>query len=271
MKKMIVIDLDGTLLNKNGEISTQTIKYLEDLIEKNYILVLASGRPYRGMLKYASLFPANTPLISENGAFIGSMDNSINTDLKAINPKSFLKLFKDNKSIIKSANFSTRDKVFIYNRLAKLEPFYHIEPNTIVVEGAFDEIDEFEAPNGVMLIIESSKRREFEEYVDSNFSIDLKYRLIGYDTKNAIYELTEGLTDKSIAVKKLLNLFNIDAKDLIVFGDGENDIEMLELTKNSIAMLNSNSLVKEKAAYITQYDNNNDGVYYFLKEFLDQK
>ena len=77
MKKMIVCDLDGTLLNNDNEIPKNTIEYLNNLINKNFIIVLASGRPYRGMLKYANHFPSSTPLISENGAYIGSIDNSI--------------------------------------------------------------------------------------------------------------------------------------------------------------------------------------------------
>lgn len=268
MKKMIVCDLDGTLLNNDNEIPKNTIEFLNNLINKNFIIVLASGRPYRGMLKYANHFPSNTPLISENGAYIGSIDNSIKTDLKSINPKKFISLFKDNKEIIKSANFSTVDKVFIYNRLAKLEPLYHIDSNTIVIEGAFDEIENFEAPNGALFIIESSRRGEFENYIITRCPSDINYRLMGYDTKNAIYEITSGVADKANAIKKLLKIYNIDTSNLIVFGDGENDVNMINLAGVSVAMKNGCSLIREQASYITSYDNNNEGVYHFLKEYI---
>ena len=97
-KKMIVIDLDGTLLDNSGNVSNNAINYLNELIKRGHILVIASGRPFRAINDIASNFPKNMPIISENGAFIGSLDNSISTIIKSFKKEVFLKLFIDRKS-----------------------------------------------------------------------------------------------------------------------------------------------------------------------------
>ena len=50
-KKMIVMDLDGTLLNENGKITEISKQYLTDLKEKGHIIAIATGR----MLKSACI------------------------------------------------------------------------------------------------------------------------------------------------------------------------------------------------------------------------
>lgn len=266
--KMIVIDLDGTLLDNNNNIKENTIKYLNDLINKNYIIVLASARAHRNIIEYASNFPENMPLISENGAQINSLDNSIKYNLSNIKKEEFLRLFIDNKNIIKNGFFSVLNNIYIYNRIKKLEPFYNINSNTNIIEASYETINIPSEITCITLVINSQDKENFEQYLNNNLKNIINYKLLGFDSKNAIYELSGKLVNKAFAVKLLIEKYNIDYNNLVVFGDGDNDIEMLKLTNNSIAMLNASNNLKKVAKYITKYDNDHEGVYHFLKEYI---
>ena len=266
MNKIISVDLDGTLVDKTNNIPENTIEYLNNLINKGYKLIISSGRPYRSMLKFANRFPKNTPIISENGAYIGTLDNSLFKELKRFSKKTFLDLFVTNKPIIKNAYFSVGHYAYIYNRIPKLEPFYHIDENTVVINGAYDLIKDFEAPNGALFIIKSEERNKFEEYI--NNSKKIKYRLLGYDLNNAVYEISISNIDKSIAIGKVLKYLGASWNDLIAIGDGINDLETLKLAGTSVAMNNAEPEIKEISKYITSKTNEEEGVYHFLKEYL---
>lgn len=266
MKKVISLDLDGTLLYKNSEIPQNTVNYLNNLIKKGYKLIISTGRPYRSMLKFAELFPENTPLISENGAYIGSRDNSIYKELKRFSKKTFLDLFISNKPIIKNAYFSVGHYAYIYNRIPKLEPFYHIDENTVVVNGAYDLIKDFEAPNGALFIIKADEKEKFEEYIKNSNKI--AYRALGYDANNAVYEISIAEVDKSIAIAKVLKYLNSTWDDLIAIGDGINDLKTIKLAGVGVAMQNAEIEVREAADYITDETCDNEGVYNFLRKYL---
>lgn len=266
MEKIISLDLDGTLVDKTNSIPQDTIDYLNMLIKSGFRLILTTGRPYRSMLKFAEYFPENTPLISENGAYIGTRDGSMYKELKRFSKKTFLDLFVKNKSIIKNGYFSVGHYAYIYNRLPKLEPFYHIDENTVVINGAYDLIKDFEAPNGAMFIVKSDEREKFEEYIRNSKKI--AYRCYGYDQNNAVYEVSIAEIDKSIALAKVLKYLNASWSDLIHIGDGLNDLKSIKLAGCGVAMKNGEAEVREAAKYITDKTNEENGVLDFLKGYI---
>ncbi len=71
---------------------------------------------------------------------------------------------------------------------------------------------------------------------------------------------------KSLAILKTLEFFGIDKSEAIAFGDGENDIDMLEFVGLGIAMGNGNEKLKNVADFITK-KSSEDGIHYALKEY----
>lgn len=68
---LIALDLDGTLLTSQKTIDRSTAAYLRKL-SKHHVIVLASGRPYRSMIKYYHQLQLTAPMICYNGAFVTS-------------------------------------------------------------------------------------------------------------------------------------------------------------------------------------------------------
>jgi Cof subfamily protein (haloacid dehalogenase superfamily) len=71
---------------------------------------------------------------------------------------------------------------------------------------------------------------------------------------------------KSLAILKTLEYFGIDKSEALAFGDGENDIDMLELVGLGIAMGNGSEKLKEVADFVTKKASK-DGIEYALKKF----
>ncbi|MBM7602633.1 HAD superfamily hydrolase (TIGR01484 family) [Metabacillus crassostreae] len=71
---------------------------------------------------------------------------------------------------------------------------------------------------------------------------------------------------KSLAIVKTLEFFGIDKSEAIAFGDGENDVDMLELVGLGIAMGNGNEKLKNVADFVTK-PSNKDGIDYALKKY----
>ena len=72
------------------------------------------------------------------------------------------------------------------------------------------------------------------------------------------------------SIELLLNKLDIDKENVVAIGDGDNDIDMIKYVGCGIAMSNSPEIVKENADIVTEYSNNEDGVYYAIKELLSE-
>lgn len=66
--KLIAVDMDGTLLTPQLEISTETIKTINRVIEKGVIFTLSTGRMYLAAMSFASMLNLDVPIITCNGA-----------------------------------------------------------------------------------------------------------------------------------------------------------------------------------------------------------
>ena len=83
MKKMIVVDLDGTLLNENKQVSENSIRYLKKLKEEGYVITIATGRIFTSILKATNNALFANYIITDTGA------SCYDTNHKVI----FLKIF----------------------------------------------------------------------------------------------------------------------------------------------------------------------------------
>ncbi|MGZ4107576.1 MAG: HAD family hydrolase, partial [Tumebacillaceae bacterium] len=66
--KMLVCDIDGTLLNSKGELTPGVIAAIREAHEQGIVVTLATGRHLRGVLPYFELLGVNVPVILSNGA-----------------------------------------------------------------------------------------------------------------------------------------------------------------------------------------------------------
>ncbi len=259
MKTLLILDLDDTLLNKNKEISNKTLEFLKN--NPKYIIILASSKNKDDMLKYYNELMLTSLLISNNGAFLGIPKNNekplYNANFCQNEIDDLLQNFNED---IVSAFYKNNNVTHVYNYIERLERFYNA---TILDTSIINFLN-----NSILsltLIIKATKMNEFENYLNSK---TYYFRFFGSDTKNAIYQIYKDEVDKSSTLNLIFDYYKNQFGDVIVFGDSTFDIPLFKKIKHSVAMENSPNDVKSVAAYVTKYDNNNDGIYHYLTNLL---
>lgn len=264
--KIIVLDVDGTLMPSSNVLDKDTTEYLVSL-EKNNTVVLASSRGYHDLITIHDRLGLNGPIIANNGGSLDFFDGHQSVCM-SIDTTTIATTFKKHKEIIVSAFYSYHQKLFIYNRLEQLSFLYKITEQSEVIEGPFDEVN-LDCPNSIYFILDNTRKQEFFDTIEQ-YKNEISYYEYGHDKSVSITIVTLKNTNKAYAVLELLLILKKNEEDLIVFGDGEVDISMLKLNGITVAMCNAPDEVKSAAKFITDFDNNHQGVLKFLQK-IDNK
>lgn len=257
---VIVIDVDGTLLPSSNEIDNDLINELKHFEEKNTI-VLASGRGYHDLSLIHQKLNLKGPIISSNGASLDFFDGKTSVTM-AIRNEIIKNIFSKNRDIIESAYFSYKQKLFIFNKLEKLNFLYKIKTESEIIEGPFDEVN-LDHPNSVYFILKNDLKNKFFESC-KKYEDEIEVNEFGHDRYVSIVTINLKHTDKAYAILELLMILNKKESDTIIFGDNYADINMLKLNGITVAMANGIAEAKEAAKYVSEYDNNHNGVTLFL-------
>lgn len=271
MIKAVFIDIDSTLLNSKREITDVTKKAIEDSIKNGIKIILASGRSREITLNYQKMIGTSPYLISSNGADVYGLEEKeiYNRPIKKETVKKLFNYAKENNYKI---NFNYGFE------LAMNEMFYPDEKDNVKTEEELEKIVEKEnVVQCVMLSKDIEKIKTFKQYLNENISgVKIENESKGLKNPNLkpsthyFCDITELKSSKGRAVQKLCEYLQIKNDEIVTIGDGKNDISMFKLTKNSVAMGNSNEDVKKMANYVTS-SNDEDGVAKVLQKILEQK
>ncbi|QBQ07649.1 Cof-type HAD-IIB family hydrolase [Spiroplasma gladiatoris] len=277
MIKAILLDIDGTLTNNQKQILPKTKQALLEAQNKGIKLILASGRPTKGLYKYAKeleMDKHNGLLISFNGAVIYNFQT---------------------KQKIYEQSIDHRDVIDVLNHMKNFEVIPMIyDDNYIYVNNVYKNqvaskvfgninIIEYEARNTDYLLCEKpdlSQELNFNvckilvagdpDYLINNYKNMAKPfldKLNSMFTAEFYYEFTDKGVDKANALSKVLPSLNLKQDELIAFGDGHNDLTMIEYSGIGVAMGNAVEELKSRAQFITK-TNEEDGIAFALEKYL---
>jgi len=268
MRKLIALDLDGTTLNKQGEITEKTKKVVKKLRELGHVIVLATGRPFSGAYPKYQELELDTPLVTDNG---GSIENPV--DKTFARQKTYIPLemmhdiFRHAKNYTVTSFFCIDDMTYAYQYDPKLEAFFSGVNGDKIIEG--EHINFLVEATGLVYIIKEEAMDDFETYIKETFGHTLTHRLWGTEHGTAVYEVYLKHISKASAIKYLLEYYGISPKDWIALGDGVNDVEMIRDANHGVAMKNATPEVKAVARDITKFDHDEEGVARYLKHYFD--
>jgi len=261
-RKMIVVDLDGTLLNINGGCSRKSKKFLSKLKDMGYVIVIATGRVLHDAINVTDGASFANYVISDGGAIIYDMDKKKIVDIKKIDMDEVRRVFDIYSGDI---DYITMCDMYYYNRYGdnntRMDLFYDrkildIDKFILDSDGIFHIIVRFE---------DMSMIDRYCKILDSD-RIDVLEMQDSFATNRWIEIFSEGVS-KYNAIKVISEIEGIDNSDIICFGDGRNDIDMIKNCGVGVAMGNALDVVKDVSDYIT-ISHNDDGIVYFLKGYL---
>lgn len=268
MKHLIALDLDGTTLNKKGDITPKTKQVIDRLKEQGHIIVLATGRPLSGAYqKYLDL-ELTTPIITDNGGSIENpKDHTFPKQKNYIPLEMMHTIFKFCQPFIITAFFSIDEMTYAYQYDPKLEAFFSGINAEKVVEGP--HTDFIHEATGLVYIIRHDAMETFESYVKDHYGNILSTRLWGVEDGQAVYEIYLKHISKSSGIQRVLDFYQMNLTDVIAFGDGVNDVEMIRDAHHGVAMLNAVDEVKKVCKTITAHDHDHDGVANYLIDYFN--
>lgn len=269
--KLVVTDMDGTLLNSEGYVSDENREVLKSLIDKGVHVAVATGRIFTSAKVFAKYIGMKTPIIACNGAVVRDLESGETIYSNPIKREDCLKILEVCREHGVYFHFYA-EETFYTEKLERRSLKYSEWNKTLkeeeridirVIEDSFDvlkngkeEIYKFVVMDDDLELL-GKVRRKLEEVASVECSRSMH---------NNIEIMNRGVT-KGKAVKRLADSLGIAAQDIICFGDNENDISMLEYAGMGIAMGNAENMVKEIAQYVTS-TNDEDGVARAIKKFI---
>lgn len=276
--KAIVLDIDGTLLNDEKKMTDQTKEALITAQQNGIKVILASGRPTPGMLKYVEdlkMDQYNGMIISYNGAHVldvSSQKELFSQPLSIESSKSILEHLKqfDVKPMIAKDGYMYVNNVF--------DGMLNLGSS----DGLFNII-EYESRGGNFQLCEKADLAAFvdfplhkilvaaqPEYLQEhwqNILAPFENSVSGMFSAPMYFEFTDQGIDKANALEQTLKPLGIHPEHIISFGDGHNDLSLINYAGMGIAMGNAVTELKNAANKITA-SNNEEGIAKALAELL---
>lgn len=267
MKKILVLDIDGTLTNSEKKITENTKKAIIDAMKRGHKVMLASGRPTFGMKKYADeleLEKYEGYLLSFNGGKIihcKSGEIIFQKVLPNVVLEGLYKFAQDNKCGIVTY---IGDDIILGSQM---DEYIEIESrlngmNCKKTDNFIEYISDYSLNK--MLMTAPQKKAEM-----LTLKLQEKYEdvLSIYRSEPYFIEIMPKNVDKAASLEKMLEILGLSREDTICCGDGFNDKSMIEYAKVGVAMENAQSVIKEAADYITK-SNDEDGIVEVIEKFV---
>lgn len=276
MIKAILLDLDGTLLTDEKLISPQTKQTLLHLQAEGVKIVLASGRPKRGIEPFAEelkLHEYGGLLVSSNGACVTDARTNEMVFEQAIHPEdaSALLNYLTAFDVIPMINDETYMYVTdVYSGMLELngKPFNIIEYESR--GGRFQLREAARLADAINFPVYKILVAGQPDYLQANAAAliaPFADRVTGMFTAAMYYEFTALGIDKAKALDLVFRELGIDREHVIAFGDGHNDRSIIEYAGIGVAMANAVTDLKSIATEVT-LSNNHDGIATFLSRYL---
>lgn len=273
--KAVFFDIDGTLLTDKRMVSKSTILAINALKEKGILVGLATGRGPRFILQYMASLGLDLA-ITYNGQYIFSRKEVIYSQV--LEPKQIEPIIEYAQLHRKDLSFGTAKGVFgskvmkagmgdLAYRVIRTIP----ESCTTLVHFIFNRIVRWISPQQqtnlrsflfqpihqlILLATEEETQRLEERFPDLSFTRSSPY---------ATDIISQG-NSKLTGILRVAKQYQFGLDNIMVFGDSDNDFDMLKEIKYSVAMGNGTPKVKQVASFVTD-TNNRDGIYKALIHF----
>lgn len=238
--KLLVSDMDATLLNSKHKVSDANREAIEYFISEGGRFTVASGRMVPAVSAYFNQMTINAPAILHNGAKLYDYDNDevvyeryIEEDRKAAikrvhdeHPELGLEIYADElvyvyRECFETKRFKTRSYKVIYELPDEV---WERKWTKVLIIGRKNQLDKFEP----------IYRRDYDK---------------GYSVRSGDHFLDIVATgaSKGNGLAALADMLGIDMKNVYAVGDNMNDIDMLQAAGHSFAVANAEQTVKDIA------------------------
>lgn len=259
--KLVAIDLDGTLLRSDHNISEYSKEVLRKLDKKGIKVVIATGRSYSSARHKIKDLKLDQPVVCYNGAMVRNGKTHEILEHSSLNPSISKKLI----DIARRENIHFHgfyNGEFLHEKVTESSKLYQevsgLDGQVVNFDDYFDHEytkGMFIADHDELLPIEKEIRELYQNSVYMAFS------------KPIFLEVMDSSASKANALQRIIDREGIKKEEVLAFGDGLNDSEMLEFAGKAIAMRNAVDVLRDKYEN-SKYSNDEDGVAKYLEELF---
>lgn len=258
MIKLIVCDMDGTLLDGEGQLNEEFWELEPKLAAKGIKFAIASGRQYYNLLDKFEQIRDNLVFIADNGSYVVYRNEQVHIDsLDKAPANQFIEIGRK----IEDA----------YVTLSAKNSAYVESTDERFLKEVSKYFKRMEIVDDLTKVDDTVLKVTICDFNNSETNSYLHYKAFEQDYKVAVagklwLDISDWGANKGTAIKKMQEKFGISFEETMVFGDYLNDMEMMSAGQYSYAMKNAHPKIIEAASYVTRYTNNENGVLATIKE-----
>ena len=278
VNRAIFLDMDGTLLNSQKDVSSRTKETLLEVKQRGVEIILISGRCNKS-IEYIVKNRINNKheliryIISTDGTMIKDLKENKIIYQSSINEEIVQELIDNSYNFDTAFYIITENNMYKDNRNNQCQKEidkWYINGEFCRIKNNLETIDfntfnrKNEKVNRILFFsMNFEKLKEINNTMLKNDKIKTLFRK---DHNNYQLLLISNTYSKAMGVIEMCKYLDIPMENTIAFGDSDNDIEMLNVVGEGIAMKNANQDLKTNKK--TEYTNDEDGVAKYLKKML---
>ena len=286
--KLIVTDLDGTLLNSKHEISAENIEALKLAQKQGIEVAIATGRTYGNAIALCKKVGLKVHIISNNGSFVYTEDGKklMENGIDINHAKNALQWLQGNNysySICTNKNFFMPDNTSSiltndFENAKDIDSMWNRDNVKQLINSKILALDGLKLMKNVAEVFEQQvtighisvttfDRNKFakgKEYFSANKDLSV------VTSESIIFDLTNSSASKGNGLQYLTDYLDVSFQDVMAIGDNYNDISMLERVGHSVAIGNAEEAVKKICKQIS-LTNDLNGVAHIINQIIPRR
>ncbi|WP_077306665.1 sugar-phosphatase [Terribacillus halophilus] len=265
MYKLVAIDMDGTLLNDQHEVTMEVHEALQEAKKRGVKIVLCTGRPINGVYRYLEELVLNEDgdfVIAFNGALVQNAHTNEVVSQLSLTHDDFIDLHQLSLTLETPMHYFDAENLYTSNR--DISNYTVLESYMTKMPLHYRTVDEIPQEVLIPKIMYIDEPARLSETID-NVPEEWKKRYTMVQSAPYFYEILHPEASKGNAVKQLAEQLGIKQEEVMAIGDNGNDLSMIQYAGCGVAMENAIPAIKEAADYITT-SNNAHGVAEAIRE-----
>lgn len=255
-RKLLVSDVDGTLVTNDKQLTAKSIAAVRALADADVAFALTSSRPPFGLRMLIERLAVRAPVAAFNGGLIFAGEGSVPLEAHSIPVHVARRAVASLQRMGVGIWFDTDRDWFLLDPSGD-----YVSHEVLTIATAPKQVASFDQPGIIdrgFKIVGVSRDFDLLARCETELGKELGSAATVARSQRYYLDITHPTANKGHAVQALANLLGIDLAAVAVIGDGGNDVAMFEVAGLAIAMGNASAEVKARAQFVTS-SNEQDG------------
>ena len=268
-KKLLAVDMDGTLFNDDKTISKENLEAITKLLDAGNAFAFNTGRPNHALKEILSVYDEfkrdDVYILGHQGIIGTEMNSDVTLFSDCMGGTDAIEVISEVLRCGFTVVTFDASHIYTFNDNKFIESYKKLSGEQLVFLSSVDELKGKDITK--LIAIDYDHPEALQAFKDEHAEV-FDARFESFFSHYAFLEYVKKGSGKGDGVKKLAERLNIAISDVVAIGDERNDISMVEVAGVGVAMANGREELKAVADYVTEKDNNHAGVAEVIYKFL---